>query len=119
MQRDRSRANLAQTMKRLVELREEPRAREVLQQHRLEVLQEKQQDQWQLECNSRKEESRLTPRLGDAVQVSHSLPSLPQNNKKKLFKKAHQIWTLESAQRKQEETKSGKDGCENHYNTPS
>lgn len=90
MQRDRSRANLAQTIKHLVEPRKEPCAWEVLQQHRLEVLQEKQQDWRQLECNSRKEESRLTPRLGDAVQASRSLPSLPQNNQKKLSNEAHE-----------------------------
>lgn len=75
--------------KHQAEGREEPCAWEILQQQSLEVLQEGQHDWWQLKCDSRKEESKLTPRCGDAVEVSHNLPSLPQN--KKLSNKACQI----------------------------
>lgn len=75
--------------KHQVEGREEPCAWEIVQQQNLKVLQEEQQDRWQLKCNSRKEESKLTPRCGDAVEVLHNLPSLLQNQK--LSNKAYRI----------------------------
>lgn len=113
MQWHRSSANLALMTKHQVEGREEPRAWEILQQQSLEVLQEEQHDRWQLKCNSRKDESRLTPRCGDAVEVSHNLPSLPQNKKVSKRPVKSRYW------RKQIEIKSGKDRCESNWNTSS
>lgn len=45
------------------------------------MLQEQQHNQQQLERNRGKKESTLTAKLGNALEASHGLPSLPQNEK--------------------------------------